>query len=117
MMALSCCRNCSAADDGCAFGRRHLPLLDRGKCAGAASWPTPLVHGVRQLFGAGLIKLEENILQKSATLPPSIPAVLPNSISQPARGQVIMILPTAHRKTVSRCDSTACKPRIRATTT
>ena len=30
MMAWSCCRNCCAADDGCAFGGRHRPLLQRG---------------------------------------------------------------------------------------
>src|SRR5262249_24322097 len=107
-MAWSCCRNYFAADDGCAFGGRHRPLLQPGGCAGAASWPTPLVHGVRQLFGARLRNLEENMLWESATLRLSTLAVLTSLISKLARGQTITILPSVRLKTVSRCDFSFC---------
>ena len=108
-MAWSCCRSCSAADDGCAFGGRRGPLLRRGGCAGAAFWPTRSVRGVRQLFGSGSIKLQMDTLWKSATIRPSILAVLPSSISRPARGHAISILFTARGKTVSRCGSGLCR--------
>src|SRR6266851_4147735 len=103
MMVWNCCRNYSAADDGCASGGRHRPLLHRAGCAGAASWPTRLVHGARQLFGAGLIKLEDETLWNGATMWPFTPAVLTNS--QPAPRLAIMISPTAHGRTVWRCGS------------
>src|SRR5262249_47411731 len=117
MMAWSCCPSCSAADDGCVFGGRHPPLLRRGGCAGAASWPTRLVHGVHQFFGTWFTKLQENILIKLATIQPSPPAVLTSSIFQPARGHAIMILFTARGKMVSRCVFTICSTWTRAITT
>src|SRR6266540_2429821 len=107
-MAWSCYRNCSAADGGYDSGGRHRPLLQRAGCAGAASWPTRSVHGVRQLFGVGLIKLEDETLWNCATMWPFTLAVLTNSISQPAPRHAIMISPTAHGRTAWRCDSGLC---------
>ena len=37
--------------------REASALLRHGRCAGAAFWPTRSVHGVRQHFGSGLIKI------------------------------------------------------------
>src|SRR5437868_7052718 len=105
MTAWSCCRNCSAADDGCAFGGRHRQLLHRIGCAGAGFWPIRLVHGVRQLFGTGSIKMGDGMVWNFGTIQPFTPGVLSNLISQPARRHAIMILPTARGKTVWRCDS------------
>ena len=85
--------------------REARALLHRGGCAGAAFWPKRLVRGVRRLFGSGSIKLQMDTLWKSATIRQSIPAVLPNSISQSARRHAISILSTGHGKTVSRCGS------------
>ena len=107
MMAWSCCRNCSAADDGCAFGGRHRPLLQRGGCAGAASWPTRSVLGVRRLFGAG----SRNIGGGNAVEVGDYTAIHPRRLDEldlPARAQGTQSgsLPTAHGKTVSRCGST-----------
>src|SRR6266849_4178725 len=103
MMGRSCCQNYSAADDGCASRGRHRPSLHRAGWVGAASWPTRLVPGVRQLFGAGLIELEDD--WNCAIMWPFTPAVLTNSIFQPAPGHAIMILLTVHGRTVWRCGS------------
>src|SRR5262249_30575043 len=100
MTAWSFCRNSSAADGGCVSGGRHRPLLHRAAWGGAASWPTPWVHGVRQLFGGGLLKLEDETLSNGATTWPFIPAGLTNSISQPALRHAILIWPTARGRTV-----------------
>src|SRR5215467_9792942 len=107
-MGWSYCLNCSVLDVGCTFGARLQLSLQGGECVGVASWPTPLVLGVRQHFGTWSRNLRGNMRWNSATFRLSTLAVSTRLSSNPVLRRSIMILSYALGKTGSRCDSGIC---------